>query len=100
MAEQYYVGIDQDENGGMTHLGQVVKDAWVFGVIPEAETCAGWTASRMQVLYEKVYAAWEPYGHLPSRLPDEMRERHARIHGAAMERGRKQGWDPELGEDD
>lgn len=98
--EQTYIGIDQDKQGGMTHLGQIVKDAWVFGLLPETETCAGWSAARMQTLYEKVYAAWEPYGHLPSRLPDELRERHTRIHGAAMQQARQKGWDPELGEDD
>lgn len=98
--ENCYIGIDQDKQGGMTHLGQIVKDAWVFGVLPETETCAGWTAAQMQVLYEKVYAAWEPFGHLPSRLPDELRERHARIHAEAMQQARQKGWDPELGEDD
>ncbi len=29
-----YVGIEQDENGGMTHYGLIVRDAWVFGLIP------------------------------------------------------------------
>lgn len=98
--EQTYVGIDRDEQGGMTRLGQIVKDAWVFGLLPETETCAGWSAARMQALYEKVDAAWEPFGHLPSRLPEELRARHARIHGAAMAQARQKGWNPELGEDD
>lgn len=100
MNTKVYVGINSDEQGGMTHIGMVIKDAWVFGLLPETETCEGWLPAQLQVLYEQVYAAWEPYGHLPSRLPDELRERHARIHSAAIERGRKQGWDPELGEDD
>ena len=98
--EQIYPGILEDQQGGMTHLGQIVRDGWVFGFIPETETCAGWNASRMQVLYEKVYAEWEKYGHLPSRLPDDLRERHGRIHGEFMTRAREQGWNPELGEDD
>jgi len=99
MAQQY-AGINNDAAGGMTHLGRIVMDAWVFGIIPETETCEGWDAAQMQNLYEKVFAAWEPYASLPSRLPDEMRRRHADIYQAAMARGRVSGWDPELGEDD
>lgn len=97
---QTYAGVDRDENGGLTHMGRMVRDAWVFGILPETETCAGWDAARMQNLYEKVSAAWEPYAHLPSRLPEELRARHARISGAAMTGAREKGWDPELGEDD
>lgn len=100
MNKNTYVGIHNDEQGGMTHIGMVIKDAWVFDLLPEAETCEGWLPAQIQVLYEKVYAAWEPYGHLPSRLPDELRERHARIHAEAIAQGRQKGWDPELGEDD
>ena len=100
MNKNVYIGIHNDAQGGMTHIGMVIKDAWVFGLLPETETCEGWLPSQIQVLYEKVYAAWEPYGHLPSRLPTDLLERHARIHSAAMERGREHGWDPELGDDD
>lgn len=100
MAAQTYAGIFNDEAGGMTHLGRVVMDGWVFGIIPESETCMGWDASQMQNLYEKVFAAWEGYGSMPSKLPDELRQRHASIYESAMDRGRKSGWNPELGEDD
>ncbi len=84
----------------MTPTGNIVRDAWVFGIIPETETCAGWTLQRIEALYDKVTAAWEPSGHLASRLPPELRERHQRIYDAAVKRARAQGWDPELGEDD
>ncbi len=97
---QNYVGIEDDESGGMTHLGRIVMDGWVFGIIPETETCKGWDAPQMQNLYEKVYAAWEPYTHLPSRLPEELLERHGRIYEAAMTRAKARGWDAELGDDD
>ncbi|MBX3616002.1 hypothetical protein [Nitrosomonas sp.] len=100
MAEQFYVGIYDDNNGGLTHLGRVVRDAWVFGLLPETETCAGWSTSQMQVLYEKVHDAWEPYAHLPSRLPDELRERHTAIYDAAIRHAKSKGWDAELGDDD
>ena len=49
--EPQYPGLDGDENGGMTYLGQIVKDAWVFGLLPETEQCAGWSRSQMQALY-------------------------------------------------
>ncbi len=97
---QTYAGVDRDEHGGLTHMGRMVRDAWVFGILPETETCAGWDAARMQNLYEKVYAAWEPYAHLPSRLPEELRARHARIYGVAISTARDKGWDPELCEDE
>ena len=30
-----YVGIDNDVNGGMTTIGKLIRDAWVF-VVPES----------------------------------------------------------------
>jgi hypothetical protein len=51
---------------------------------------------RIEVVYEKVCTAWEPYGSLASQLPPELRERHARIYAAAIQRAREQGWNPEL----
>lgn len=100
MTQRVYAGIDQDEKGGLTHLGRMVRDAWVFGILPETETCAGWDGARMQGLYEQVYAAWEPYAHLPSRLPDDLKERHAKLYAQAIANARNEGWDPELGEDE
>ena len=100
MAKQVYAGIDKDSQGGLTHLGRVVRDAWVFGILPGTETCEGWDAAQMQTLYEKVYAAWAPYAHLPSQLPEEMREKHARLYAQAITTARKDGWDAELGDED
>lgn len=95
MHERKYVGIDKDPRGAMNPTGNVVRDAWVFGLIPETETCEGWTQGSIQDLYEKVTAAWEPYAHLPSRLPPALSERHRRIYAAATEHARKCGWDPD-----
>lgn len=89
-----YVGIHNDLHGGMTPIGGIIKDAWLFGIIPEEETCEGWKTADIQNLYDKVSAAWEPYGHLVSRLPQELRERHARIHDSAIRRARESGWEP------
>ncbi|MGF1546267.1 MAG: hypothetical protein ACFCUG_02945 [Thiotrichales bacterium] len=97
---QNYVGFDQDAAGGMTHMGRIVLDARVFGLIPESENCTRWSAAQMQVLYESVFAQWEKYGQLPSRLPEELRQRHTAIYSAAMAHAREAGWNPELGEDD
>ena len=95
-----YQGIDQGPTGGMTPTANIIRDAWVFGIIPETETCAGWTLQGIESLYDKVSDAWAPYGHLASRLPSELRERHARIYAAAVKHARAQGWDPELDEND
>ena len=95
-----YQGIDKDPNGGMTPTGNIIRDAWVFGIIPETETCAGWTLQGIDALYDKVTAAWAPYGHLASRLPPTLRERHQRIYDAAVRMAREQGWVPDLENDD
>ena len=100
MQKSIYSGIYDDKYGGMTHLGQIIKDAWLFGIIPETQTGAGWDQGQMQAVYEKVNAKWDEYGHLPSRLPPELREKHARIYGAAIARAKELGWDSTLAEDD
>lgn len=96
MSEKKYVGIDQDSYGGMSTTGNIVRDAWVFGILPETETCAGWTLGRIQIIYDQVAAAWEPYGHLASRLPPELRERHKRIYDEAIKKAKEQGWEPPM----
>ena len=95
-----YAGIDKDPKGAMNPTGNIIRDAWVFGIIPETETCAGWTVQGIDSLYDKVSAAWAPYGHLASRLPEDLRQRHARIYEAAVASARSLGWDPELADED
>lgn len=95
-----YAGIDQEENQGMTMTGRIIRDAWVFGILPEGEGFAGKHAGDLQNLSEAVNKAWEEHGQLPSRLPPELAERHARIHEEAIQRARAGGWNAELGDDD
>lgn len=97
--QKTYMGIHRDTDG-LSPTGNIIRDAWVFGILPETETCEGWSLGRIETIYEKVFTAWEPYGNLASRLPPELRERHTRIYAAAIERAREQGWNPELGDDD
>lgn len=97
---QRYVGIDKDHYGGMTPTGTIIRDAWVFGILPETETCAGWTPGQLQHLYDQVHEAWEPYGHLVSRLPEDIAARHRRIHDAAIRRARELGWSPDLDDEE
>lgn len=94
-----YPGLNQDTHG-MTVLGRVVLDGWLFGLIPETEDCAGWDLQRMQKLMGQVEQVWDQYGNLPSRLPPELRERHAKLYDMATERARRRGWDPELDENE
>ena len=54
----------------------------------------------MQNLYEQVYAAWGPYAHLPSRLPDDLQQKHATLYAQAVVTAKNEGWDAELGEDE
>jgi len=95
-----YPGIHNDSYGGMTDIGKVIRDAWVFGILPEDETCEGWDYGRLENLIGEVHEAWDPYGHLVSNLPPELRERHQRIHNEAIQRARELGWSPEMDEDD
>lgn len=99
MKNKIYDGIDKDPKGAMNPTGNIIRDAWVFGIIPESETCAGWTVQGIESLYDKVTVEWEKYGYLVSRLPPELRERHQRIYDAAVTRARELGWDPELGDE-
>ncbi len=89
-----YVGIDKDRFGGMTDTGKIIRDAWVFGIIPETETCAGWTPQGIERLWEQVDREWEKYGFQVGRLPEDLRERFMRIQDEAVRRARAAGWDP------
>ncbi len=95
-----YVGLENEINGGMTTIGKIIRDAWVFGVIEETETCKGWNLAGIDALLQKVNAEWDKYGCLVSRLPPELRERHQRIHGEAMKKARAAGWSGEQETDD
>jgi hypothetical protein len=95
----HYAGIQHDNYGGMSPAGTIIRDAWVFSLLPEQETCAGWSPAQMQQLYDRVHTAWEPYGHLVSGLPPDLAERHQRIHGAAIAHARALGWTPMMEDD-
>lgn len=97
--KQEYVGFHNDKHG-ITQLGRIVLDGWLFGFIQETEDCAGWSIGQMQVLMERIEGEWDKYGNLPSRLPPELKQRHAEIYARATALAREKGWDPELGEDE
>ena len=60
-----YVGIYHDNSGGMTTAGNIIRDAWVFGLLPEEETCEGWMHARMRLPL---------YGHGHRRRADTIRD--------------------------
>lgn len=90
-----YVGIHHDIHGGMTNIGKIIRDAWVFELIPETETCEGWNLAGIDALMQKVNNEWDKYGCLVSHLPEGLRARHDRIHGEAIEIARAAGWSGE-----
>ncbi len=98
--QKTYAGIYNDNFGGMTPLGSIVKDAWVFGLIEPTETCEGWSIGEMQNLYDRVTANWQAVGYRVAALPPEQRQRHAEIQAAAIERAKTAGWDPSLEHED
>lgn len=91
-----YVGIDNEVLGGMTTIGKTIRDAWVFDVIPETETCNGWNLAGIDALLQKVNVEWDKYGCLVSHLPENLRKRHDRIHGAAFKKAKAEGWSGEF----
>lgn len=95
-----YVGIDKDVNGGMTTIGKTIRDAWVFNIIPETETCAGWNLAGLDGLLQKVNAEWDKHGCLVSNLPKELRQRHQKIHDEAIVKAKSAGWSGEFETDD
>jgi hypothetical protein len=95
-----YVGIDNDVHGGMTTIGKIIRDAWVFDLIKETETCKGWNFAGIDALLDKVNKEWDKYGCLVSNLPPDLFEKHQNIHGKAMEIAREAGWCGELETDD
>jgi hypothetical protein len=97
---QTFAGLDKEAQGGMTMIGRIIRDAWVFGILPEGDNFAGRSAADVQQLSDRVHRAWDDFGQLPSRLPPDLAQRHARIHAAAIEKARAQGWNAELGDDD
>ena len=95
-----YIGIDKDVQGGMTTIGKIIRDAWVFELIPETETCEGWNLAGIDALLDKVNAEWDKYGCLVSHLPEDLRQRHKKIHDVAIEKARETGWSGEVETDD
>lgn len=95
-----YVGIDNDINGGMTSVGKIIRDAWVFEIIPETETCKGWSFARIEQLLHKVNDEWDKYGVLASDLPEDLRERYQRIQSEAFLKAKEAGWSGEYETDD
>lgn len=57
--ERTYVGIDNNQFGDMTALSGLVKVALIFGLLPESQTCEGWTHAAMEALGEKVRREWQ-----------------------------------------
>ena len=95
-----YVGINNEVNGGMTTIGKIIRDAWVFDLIDESETCEGWNFAGIDALLDKVNKEWDKYGCLVSHLPPQLFEKHQRIHGKAVELARLAGWSGEAETDD
>ena len=90
-----YVGVDKDINGGMTTIGKIIRDAWVFGILPETETCEGWNLAGIDALLQKVNAEWDKHGCLVSQLPEPLAKRHREIHDRAIREAKAAGWSGE-----
>jgi hypothetical protein len=90
-----YIGVDKDVNGGMTTIGKLIRDAWVFGILDESETCEGWNFAGIDALLDKVNVEWDKYGCLVSHLPEDLFKRHQEIHNKAIIKAKAAGWSGE-----
>lgn len=95
-----YVGINNEINGGMTTIAKIIRDAWVFGILEESQTCEGWNLGGIDAILQKVNDEWDKYGCLASHLPPELAKRHARIHNAAIKAAKESGWSGDFETDD
>jgi len=95
-----YVGVQNEVNGGMTTIGKIIRDAWVFGLIEETETCEGWNFAGIDALLDKVNIEWDKYGCMVSNLPADLFDKHQRIHTVAIENARAAGWTGETETED
>lgn len=91
-----YPGLDHDINGGMTMIGKIIRDAWVFGILPETETCEDWEIPRIDAIHQLVNDEWDKYGCMVSRLPEDLQARHKSIYEEAIVKAKARGWDPEV----
>jgi len=92
---QTYPGLDNDQWGGFTHTGEIIRNARIFGFIPESETCQGWRMDQIEVLWDKVNDYWDKHGAQASNLPPEVFTVFERTHGEALEKAKAMGWTPE-----
>jgi hypothetical protein len=91
-----YIGIDKEIYGGMTMIGKIIRDAWVFGVIEESQTCEGWNLAGIDSMLDKVNKEWDKYGCLVSHLPPDLLEKHQRIYNKAIADAKAAGWSGEI----
>ncbi len=90
-----YIGLDNEINGGMTSIGKIIRDAWMFGLIDESETCEGWNLAGIDALLQKVNAQWDKYGCMVSQLPESLAKRHHEIYTRAIKKAKQAGWSGE-----
>lgn len=96
MAEPHrYIGINNEPHGAMTPVCKIIRDAWVFGLLDESETCEGWNLAGIDALKHKVNDEWDKYGCIVSNLPEDLFERHKRIYDEAIKNAREAGWSGE-----
>lgn len=95
-----YIGIDNEVDGGMTTIGKLIRDAKIFGLIEDSETCKGWNLAGIDSLLEKVNKQWDKYGCLASNLPKELALKHYKIHDEAIQKAKQSGWSGEQETDD
>ncbi len=90
-----YIGLDNEINGGMTSIGKIIRDAWLFELIEANETCEGWNLAGIDALLQKVNTEWDKYGCMVSQLPEPLAKRHHQIYTQAIKKARVAGWSGE-----
>ena len=81
------VEMHNDPSASEIDRGRVIRDAWVFGIVPESESCDGWTIQALVQLEHKVNEVWKKYDFKAANLPPHIRTHFDRIYGAEAQRG-------------
>ena len=95
MTDQAVSAGEASDPWAMTNTGKLMRDAWVFGLLPEGQGLAGQNTVSLQMLADDVGTCWKQHGNCVNCLSRELRNHYTRIHAEAIRRAKASGWKQE-----
>ena len=62
MANKIYCAICNDQYAGIAPIGNISRDARVFGIPSGQGTCENQTPEQLQAMHDRTRDAWDKYG--------------------------------------